>query len=87
VKALGGNYDSEQVRNIVLEVATNPNLGIQAARGLLGQVGDGVKNVTRLKPENFDRVYAACQSLLAGKDPSADAILVGYASYSWPVNG
>jgi hypothetical protein len=74
VKALGGNYDSEQVRNIVLEVATNPNLGSQAARGVLDQIGDGVKSITRLKPENFDKVYEACQSLLAGKGASADAV-------------
>jgi hypothetical protein len=55
-------------RIIVLEVATNPNLGSQAARGVLDQVGDGVKSVTSLRPENFDKVYEACRSLLGAAD-------------------
>jgi hypothetical protein len=73
VKAPGGNYDSEQVRNIVLEVLMNPNLGRQAVRGVFDQAGDGKKSVSSLNPENLDKVYEACRSLLAGQGPSADA--------------
>jgi hypothetical protein len=72
VKAPGGNYDSEQVRNIVLKVLVNPNLGRQAVRGVFDQVGDGMKSVSSLNPENLDKVYEACRSLLAGKGRSAD---------------
>jgi hypothetical protein len=74
VKDPNGNYDSEQVRNIVLKVVMKPNLGRQAARVVLDQVGDGVKSVTSLKPKNFDKVYEACQRLLAGKGASAEAV-------------
>jgi hypothetical protein len=71
-KAPSGNYDSEQVRNIVLEVLTNPNLGRQAVRGVFDQVGDGMKSVSSLNPESFDKVHEACRSLLARKGASAD---------------
>jgi hypothetical protein len=73
VKAPSGNYDSEQVRNVVLEVLMNPNLGHQAVRGVFDQVGDGMKSVSSLNPENFDKVYEACRSLLAHKGASSDA--------------
>jgi hypothetical protein len=68
VRAHNGKYDSDQVRNIVLEVTNNPNLGV------LDQVGDGIKSLSSLKPENFDKVYEACQSLLAGRGASANAV-------------
>jgi hypothetical protein len=74
VRAHNGKYDSDQVRNIVLEVTNNPNLGRDATLRVLDQVGDGIKSLSSLKPENFDKVYEACQSLLAGRGASANAV-------------
>lgn len=73
-KAPGGKYTSEQVRDIVKQVATNANLGKQEALTILDEEG-GVQNVSSLKPENFDKVYEACQVALqgvAGHAASAD---------------
>lgn len=74
-KAAGGKYNSEQVRDIVRKVATTPSLGKQSALDILDQDGGGVTNVTNLKPENFDKVYEACQALLSseGGGETADA--------------
>lgn len=66
-KAPGGKYTVEQVRDIVRQVATNPGLGRQSAADILDQDGGGVTKVTDLKPENFDKVYEACQVLLSGE--------------------
>jgi hypothetical protein len=73
VKAPGGNYDSEQVRNIVLKVLMNPKLGRQAMLGVFDQLGEGKNNRSSLSPENFDKVYEVCRSLLDHKGASADA--------------
>jgi hypothetical protein len=73
-KAPGGKFNSEQVRDIIRKVATNPSLGKQSALDILDQDGGGVTNVTNLKPENFDKVYEACQALLSsegGNEPDA----------------
>lgn len=66
-KAPGGKYTVEQVRDIVRQVATNAGLGRQSAADILDQDGGGVAKVTDLKPENFDKVYEACQVLLSGE--------------------
>lgn len=75
-KAPNGKYTSEQVRDIIRKVATNPTLGKQSALDILDQDGGGVTNVTNLKPENFDAVYDACNALLSsegdGAGPAAD---------------
>lgn len=65
-KGPGGKYTSEQVRDVIRKVATNPALGKQSAMDVLDQDGGGVTNVTNLKPELFDAVYEACAVLLAG---------------------
>lgn len=66
-KAPGGKYNSEQVRDIIRKLATNPSLGKQSALDILDQDGGGVTNVTNLKPEFFDAVYEACQALLSSE--------------------
>jgi hypothetical protein len=73
VKAPGGKYDLEQVRYRLGKVLTTPSLARQAALGVLDQAGGGVKSVSSLKPENFDKVYEACQSLLGSEGASAEA--------------
>jgi hypothetical protein len=74
VKAPGGKYDMGQVCGMLRDVALNSSLGRQAALGVLDQAGGGVKIVSSLKPENFDKVYEACQSLLGSVGASADAM-------------
>jgi hypothetical protein len=72
VKSPGGKYDLGQVRGMLVGVATNSSLSRQAALRVLDQAGGGVKNVSSLKPENFDKVYEACQSLLGSVGASAE---------------
>jgi|SRR5216684_9086814 len=66
-KTQGGKYNYGQVSDIVRKVATNPNLGRQSAVDILERDGGGVTNVSKLKPENLDKVYEACQVLLIGE--------------------
>jgi len=63
-KGPGGKFTVEQVRDKIREVATNANLGRQSATDILDQDGGGVKTVKDLKPENYDKVYEACQVAL-----------------------
>jgi hypothetical protein len=70
-KHTNGNYDSHQVRDMIRDVAANSNLGREAARNVLDQVGDGVETVLDLRPENFDKVYEACRALLGGEGAKA----------------
>ena len=63
-KAPGGKFTVDQVRDKIREVATNPGLGRQSASDILDQDGGGVKSVKDLKPENYDKVYEACQVAL-----------------------
>lgn len=58
-KAPNGKYTIDQVREKIREVAANVNLGKQSAADILDQDGGGVKRVTDLKPENYDKVYEA----------------------------
>ncbi len=66
-KAPGGKYNYGQVSDIVRKVATNPKLGRQSAVDILDRDGGGVANVSKLKPENLDKVYEACRVLLVGE--------------------
>jgi hypothetical protein len=66
-KAPGGKYNYGQVSDIVRNVATNPKLGRQSAVDILDRDGGGVANVSKLKPENLDKVYEACRVLLVGE--------------------
>lgn len=82
VKAPGGKYDLEQVRHILFKVSMNPSLTRQAALGVLKLAGGGVKNVSSLKPENFDKVYEACQGVLGSDGASAEAKRIPQAEQS-----
>jgi hypothetical protein len=64
-KAPNGTFIYGDVRNIVLEAATNPNLGHQMALKVLDRQGGGAKNVSSIKPEHLDMVYEAFANLLA----------------------
>jgi colicin import membrane protein len=72
-KGPNGKYTADQVREKIREVATNASLGKQDAADILDQDGGGVKRVTDLKPENYDKVYEACQVALQteGSAPAA----------------
>jgi hypothetical protein len=72
-KGPNGKYTIEQVREKIRDVATNASLGKQDAADILDQDGGGVKKVTDLKPENYDKVYEACQVALQteGSAPAA----------------
>jgi hypothetical protein len=74
-KAPGGKFSLEQVREKIREVATNPNLGKQSAADILEDDGGGVKKASDLKPENYDKVYEACQVALQseGAAPAKEA--------------
>jgi len=72
-KGPGGKYSIDQVREKIREVAANPNLGKQSAADILEDDGGGVKRVTDLKPENYDKVYEAAAVALqseGGKAPT-----------------
>lgn len=74
-KAPGGKHSSDEVRDIIRKVATNPGLGKQSALDILDTDGGGVTNVTNLKPEHFDAVFDAANALLSaegGGDEAAD---------------
>ena len=74
-KGPNGKYTADQVREKIREVATNASLGKQDAADILDQDGGGVKRVTDLKPENYDKVYEACQVALQteGSTPAGAA--------------
>lgn len=66
-KAPGGKHTIEQVREIIRKVAADKNLGTQSAKDILQDDGGGVAKVVELKPENYDKVYEACEVLLKGE--------------------
>jgi hypothetical protein len=70
-KAAGGKHTIEQVREIILKVATNESLGKQSAKDVLMEDGAGAQRVIDLKPENYDNVYDACQVLLSNEGTTA----------------
>jgi hypothetical protein len=73
-KAPGGKHTIEQVREMIRKVAADANLGKQTAKDILADDG-GVEKVADLKPENFDKVYEACEVALkaeGGGAPAAD---------------
>lgn len=73
-KAAGGKYTIDQVREQIRAVATNASLGKQSAKDILDQDGGGVTKVVDLKPENYDKVYEACQVALQSEGaPAAPA--------------
>lgn len=71
-KAPGGKHTIEQVREVIRKVATNATLGKTSAQDILDSDGNGVKNVTELKPEFYDAVYEACTVLLNGEGKAAE---------------
>lgn len=75
-KAPGGKHTIEQVRELIRKVAADKNLGKQSAKDILADDGGGVEKVLDLKPENYDKVYEACEVLLNGegnKEPETPA--------------
>lgn len=72
-KGPGGKYTIDQVRDIIRKVATDANLGKASAADILTDDGGGVSKVTDLKPENYDKVYEACQVLLSGEGGGGEA--------------
>jgi hypothetical protein len=70
LKAPGGQFNYEQVRNMVRQVAMNPKLGREAALNVLDREGHGANNVSDLEPEHLDRVYESFDRLLAGASAS-----------------
>lgn len=75
-KGPGGKYTVEQVRDIIRKVAADESLGRQSAKDILAEDG-GVEKIMDLKPENYDKVYEACQVLMSGEGtkgaaPAAD---------------
>src|ERR1035437_5381155 len=73
-KAPGGKHTIDDVRDKIREVATNAALGRSSATDILDADGGGVKTGKDLKPENYDKVYEACQVALQSEgSPAADA--------------
>ena len=72
VKSPTGKYNYGQVRDIVRKVAMDPCLGKESALDVLNQDGSGVRNVSRMMPENLDNVYEACQVLLSCEGASSE---------------
>jgi type II secretory pathway component HofQ len=70
-KTPGGKFTSDQVRDLIRQVASNPSLGRQSALDILADDGGGVTKVTDLKPEVFDAVAEACKVLLSGEGAGA----------------
>jgi hypothetical protein len=78
-KAQVGKYTEDQVRAKIREVASNEALGKQEALDILDENGN-VQNVSQLKPENYDKVYEACQAALnaiPGSEATDDAAGAG----------
>jgi len=71
-KAPGGKHTVEQVREIIRKVAADANLGKQTAKDILADDG-GVEKVVDLKPENYDKVYEACEVALKAEGGGAPA--------------
>ncbi len=70
-KAPGGKHTVEQVREAIRKVANNPSLGKASAKEILADDGGGVERVADVKPENYDKVFEACQVLLASEGAPA----------------
>lgn len=64
-KATGGKRTIEQVREMIRKVAADVDK--QSAKDILMDDGGGVEKVLDLKPENYDKVYEACEVLLSGE--------------------
>jgi hypothetical protein len=63
----GAKHSPAQVRHIIRKVADNPMFGKSFAFQILHEYGDGVTCVRAMKPEFYDPVYEACQTLLERK--------------------
>jgi hypothetical protein len=72
-KAPGGKHTIEQVRDAIRKVAANESLGKASAKEILTDDGGGVERVADLKPENYDKVFEACQVLLSSEGAPATA--------------
>lgn len=72
-KGPNGKFTVEQVREKIREVASNANLGRDSAKDILDQDGGGVKSIKDLKPENYDKVYEACQVALQSEGAAPGA--------------
>jgi hypothetical protein len=64
-KPTGGKRTIEQVREMIRKVAADVDK--QSAKDILMDDGGGVEKVLDLKPENYDKVYEACEVLLSGE--------------------
>lgn len=60
-------HTQDEVRAIIRKVAGADGLGKKVALDLLDEVAN-VTNVSNLKEEDFDKVYAACQAKLGESD-------------------
>lgn len=75
-KAPGGKHTLGQVRDLIRKVAADKSLGTQSAKDILQDDGGGVERCDLVKPENYDKVYEACEVLLNGegaKEPEASS--------------
>ncbi len=72
-KGPGGKHTIEQVREAIRKVAANASLGKASAKEILADDGGGVERVADVKPENYDKVFEACQVLLASEGAPAAA--------------
>jgi hypothetical protein len=73
-KAPGGKHTIDQVREMIRKVAAD--IDKQSAKDILSDDGGGVEKVIDLKPEFYDRVFEACEVLLAGEGKAAPAAAV-----------
>lgn len=64
-------HTQDEVRAIIRKVAGADGLGKKVALDLLDEVAN-VTNVSNLKEEDFDKVYAACQAKLGESDESGE---------------
>lgn len=73
-KAPGGKHSLGEVREAIRKVAANESLGKASAKEILADDGGGVERVVDMKPENYDKVFEACQVLLSSEGaPAAPA--------------
>lgn len=70
-KAPGGKHTLGQVRDMIRKVAADVDR--QSAKDILLDDGGGVERCDLLKPENYDKVYEACEVLLHGEGNKSDA--------------
>lgn len=60
-----GVHDPDEVKKIVLAVVAK--LGKAAAENILDEEASGARNIRDIKPEDYDKVYEACENALRGE--------------------